>query len=147
MIVGNAKQQTDTPDKQGNRFWCAGIGGATGRTADGVMPICAPTAQLTYHLVFPQCWDGKHLDSPDHKAHVADPVSGACPTTHPVPLPHLSFVMSWPHGMDTTNVTLASGSTFSMHGDFFNAWEPAALAQRVRTCINQSAKCNAAGGF
>lgn len=147
MIAGNAKQQTDTPDKQGNHFWCAGIGGATGRTADGVMPICAPTAQLTYQLVFPQCWDGKHLDSPDHKAHVANPVSGACPTTHPVAIPHLSFVFSYPHGMDTTNVTLASGSTFSMHGDFFNAWEPAAQAQRVRTCINQSAKCNAAGGF
>ncbi|WP_051275081.1 DUF1996 domain-containing protein [Cellulomonas sp. URHD0024] len=147
MIAGSAKQQTDTPDHQGNHFWCAGIGGEVGRTADGVMPICAPTAQLTYQLVFPDCWDGVHLDSPDHKAHVSNVAAGGCPAAFPVPIPNLSFVISYPKGMDTTNVTLASGTTYSMHGDFFNAWEPAAQAQRVRTCLDQSAKCNAAGGF
>ena len=41
MIAGNAKQQVDTPDHQGNHFWCAGIGGSIGRTPDGVFPICA----------------------------------------------------------------------------------------------------------
>ena len=46
MIAGDAKTQTDTPDKQGNHFWCAGIGGATGRTPDGEYPVCAPTAEL-----------------------------------------------------------------------------------------------------
>ena len=56
------------------------------------------------------CWDGKNLDSPDHKSHVAYPVAGAqtftgssvggaCPSTHPVKIPQimlevrLSFVV------------------------------------------------------
>ncbi len=147
MIAGDAKNQVDTPDHQGNHFWCAGPGGEVGRTADGVMPICAPTANLNYQLVFPDCWDGVHLDSPTHKAHVSNAVDGACPAAFPVPIPNLSFVIAYPLGMSTTNVTLASGTTFSMHGDFFNAWDDAAQAQRVRTCIDQSVKCNAAGGF
>lgn len=34
-----------------------------------------------------------------------------------------------------------------MHADFFNAWDENAQAERVRNCINQSAKCDAAGNF
>jgi hypothetical protein len=147
MIAGDAKQQTDTADHQGNHFWCAGTGGEVGRTADGVMPICAPTANLNYQLVFPDCWDGVHLDSPNHKAHVSNGVNGACPAAFPVPIPNLSYVIAYPVGMDTTHVTLASGTTFSMHGDFFNAWQDAAQAARVRDCIDQNVKWNAAGGF
>jgi hypothetical protein len=147
MIAGDAKQQTDTPDHQGNHFWCAGPGGEVGRTADGVMPICAPTANLNYQLVFPDCWDGVHLDSPNHKAHLSNVVDGACPAAFPVPIPNLSFVIAYPLGLDTTNVTLASGTTFSMHGDFYNAWDENAQAERVRNCIDQAAKCNSAGNF
>jgi len=41
------------------------------------------------------CWDGKNLDSADHKSHVAYPSSGTfestgpCPASHPVRLPQL----------------------------------------------------------
>jgi len=44
------------------------------------------------------CWDGKSLDSPDHKTHIAYPVAGppgfdpsrfTCPDTHPVKIPQL----------------------------------------------------------
>ena len=56
-------------------------------------------------ITFPTCWDGKNLDSPDHKAHVAYPSSGAsdtsvgaagvCPETHPVKIPQLMFEVMW----------------------------------------------------
>jgi hypothetical protein len=36
------------------------------------MPICAPTAQIVRQVTFADCWDGVHLDSPDHKAHLAN---------------------------------------------------------------------------
>jgi hypothetical protein len=147
MITGDAKVQTDTPDHQGNHFWCAGIGGEVGRTADGVMPICAPTASLVRQVTFPDCWDGTHLDSPNHKAHVSEAVNGACPAAFPVAIPNVSFVIRYPLSTNTAGVTLASGTTFSMHADFFNAWEPAAQAQRVRDCLDQKVKCNAQGGF
>lgn len=147
MLVGDAKNQVDTPDKQGNHFWCAGIGGEVGRTADGVMPICAPTAKLVRQVTFADCWDGKHLDSPNHKDHVANAVDGACPAAFPVAIPNVSYVLRYPLGTDTSNVTLASGTTYSMHADFFNAWDPEAQAQRVRDCLDQKVKCNAAGKF
>jgi hypothetical protein len=46
------------------------------------------------------CWDGKNLDTPDHKSHVAYPTNGAhafdgsstggtCPDTHPVKIPQI----------------------------------------------------------
>jgi hypothetical protein len=148
MITGDAKTQTDTPDHQGNHFWCAGIGGEVGRTADGQYPICAKTAELVRQITFPDCWDGVHLDSPDHKAHMANgDYTGACPKSHPVPIPSVSFVIAYPLSTDTNGITLASGNGYSMHADFFNAWEPAELARRVRDCLDQGYKCNSAGNF
>lgn len=50
------------------------------------------------NIIFPQCWDGKNLDSPNHRDHVSHPiggpvsfsnVSGKCPDTHPVKIPQV----------------------------------------------------------
>ncbi|MFC8297794.1 DUF1996 domain-containing protein [Micromonospora orduensis] len=148
MITGNAKNQVDTPDKQGNQFWCAGIGGEIGRSADTTFPVCAKTAHIVRQITFPDCWDGKHLDSPDHKAHMANgDHTGACPKSHPVPVPSVSFVISYPLSANTDGITLASGTSFSMHADFFNAWKDEALAARVRNCLDQGVKCDSAGNF
>ncbi|MGV9212846.1 DUF1996 domain-containing protein [Micromonospora sp. RB23] len=148
MITGNARNQVDTPDKQGNHFWCAGIGGEIGRSADRTFPVCAKTAHVVRQITFPDCWDGRHLDSPDHKAHMANgDHTGACPKSHPVPVPSVSFVISYPLSANTDGITLASGTSFSMHADFFNAWKDEALAARVRNCLDQNVKCNSAGNF
>ena len=42
-------------------------------------------------LQFPDCWDGKHLDSPNHKDHVAYGADQGCPADHPVRIPALTF--------------------------------------------------------
>jgi hypothetical protein len=148
MITGDAKNQKDTPDKQGNHFWCAGMGGEVGRTPDGEWPVCAKTANLVRQVTFPDCWDGVHLDSPDHKSHVgpADR-QGKCSGKFPVAIPSVSFVIGYPLSTDTTGIKLASGTGFSMHADFFNAWEPKALAERVRNCVDQGVKCGSNGQF
>ncbi|KAL4253019.1 hypothetical protein ABKN59_002192 [Abortiporus biennis] len=48
-------------------------------------------------VFFPSCWDGKNLDSADHKSHMAYPIqnynSGDCPSTHPVHLISLFYEM------------------------------------------------------
>jgi hypothetical protein len=47
------------------------------------------------------CWDGKNLDSPDHKSHVAYPESGTfetggtCPKSHPVKIPQILYETIW----------------------------------------------------
>ena len=144
MIAGDAKLQVPS---SGNQFWCAGPGGETGRSTDGNWPVCAPTADLTFQLLFPDCWDGVHLDSPNHKDHVGPTgPDGTCASgKFPVTIPSLSFVIDNPVHGTPARFTLAYGMASSMHGDFMNAWQPAAQAARVRNCIDQSVKCNSAG--
>src|SRR4051812_41896557 len=58
------------------------------------IPACAAGNTLWASVEFPQCWDGVHLDSPDHRSHMSGPVqlqkapwTWSCPSTHPVALP------------------------------------------------------------
>jgi Domain of unknown function (DUF1996) len=113
---------------------------------------CANTAdvQLNIRLQAPSCWDGVHLDSPDHQSHMAYPVaSGAnenvCPADHPVALPMIEFKMAWPVNGDMSQVKLASGTGFSFHYDFFADWDTATQAAMVTHCINGGLQCDAHG--
>jgi hypothetical protein len=84
---------------------------------------------------FPDCWNGEDLDATDHKSHMAYRVRGACPAGYPVRVPRLSLNVHY-ELPGTTGLTLASGSIYSSHADFFNAWNQAALARLVRTNLN-----------
>ncbi|MFE3474334.1 DUF1996 domain-containing protein [Streptomyces bacillaris] len=101
---------------------------------------CPAGTVLESYLDFPQCWNGTDLDSAD-KSHMAYPVAGECPSTHPVPVPKLRQVLRYPVNGDPARFRLASGPGFTMHGDFFNVWPEEELAQRVRDCINAIVKC------
>lgn len=53
---------------------------------------------IRFELMFPSCWDGKNLDSDDHKSHVAYPdlvINGDCPSDFPVRLPGLFYETIW----------------------------------------------------
>ncbi|WP_250006609.1 DUF1996 domain-containing protein [Actinoplanes sp. M2I2] len=147
MIAGDARLQTPTPAGSVNAFYCAGPGGEIGRSADGNWPVCAPTAVLMFHLVFQDCWDGRNLDSPTHKAHVAYSYDGTCRGDYPVAIPNLSFLISYPTSGSPAGFRLASGMASSMHGDAFMAWDNRAQSERVKNCLVQEAKCNTNGDF
>ncbi|MGS2618856.1 DUF1996 domain-containing protein [Micromonospora sp. LZ34] len=106
---------------------------------------CPAGTMLESYLDFPQCWNGRDLDSPDHKSHMAYPVNQACPATHPVPVPKLRQVLRYPVSGDPSRFRLASGPGYTMHGDFFNAWPVEEMARRVRDCIRPVIKCGADG--
>ena len=36
----------------------------------GNLPLCAPGEVAEASIEFPDCWDGRRLDSPDHQAHM-----------------------------------------------------------------------------
>lgn len=147
MIAGDAKLQAPTPAGSVNQFYCAGAGGEIGRSADGNWPRCAPGATLMFQLVFPDCWDGVHLDSPTHKAHVTYTYDGTCGAAFPVAIPSISFLIAYPTSGSADGFELASKMASSMHGDAFLAWDNAALGHRVKNCVVQRAKCNTAGDF
>ncbi|GII27979.1 DUF1996 domain-containing protein [Planotetraspora mira] len=106
---------------------------------------CPAGSQLNIRYQAPSCWDGVHLDSADHKSHMAYPVNGECPTTHPVAVPMLEYKIAFPADGDMSQVRLSSGRGYTWHYDFFNAWDPATLAALVTHCINGGLQCNARG--
>jgi hypothetical protein len=102
---------------------------------------CPAGTQLETYLDFPQCWNGTALDSADHKSHMAYPVAGNCPSSHPVPVPKLRMVIRFPVSGDPSSLRLSSGDGRTFHGDFFNVWPAAEMERRVRDCINVVVKC------
>jgi Domain of unknown function (DUF1996) len=102
---------------------------------------CPAGTQLETYLDFPQCWNGTSLDSADHKSHMAYPVAGNCPGSHPVQVPKLRMVLRYPVNGDPARFRLASGDGRTMHGDFFNVWPADEMERRVRDCIRPVVKC------
>ncbi|MBU4465517.1 MAG: DUF1996 domain-containing protein [Actinobacteria bacterium] len=96
-------------------------------------------------LVFPDCWDGKNLDSADHKSHMAysSGSNASCPGSHPVKLPRLTFE-AWYFGVngDASSFSWASGGAYTFHGDVISAWDTTAAANLVNQCINVAVDCN-----
>ena len=54
------------------------------------------SAPLRAVITFPDCWDGERVDSADHRSHVANSADGACPDSHPVHVPQLTFAITYP---------------------------------------------------
>ena len=86
---------------------------------------CPAGTQLNVRMQAPSCWDGIHLDTPDHKSHMAYPTLGICPTSHPVAVPMIEFKMAFPVSGNMSNVRLSSGRGYSFHYDFYNVWDAA----------------------
>lgn len=110
---------------------CAGV--AMALSPDPV--ACSTGADNVLVIRFPQCWNGHDLDSADHKSHLAYQVRGACPAGFPVRLPQLSLNVHY-HLPTVSGLTFSSGSIYSAHADFFNAWNQAVLARLARVNLN-----------
>ena len=102
-----------------------------------VVPTCAGGAQLMTQITFPQCWDGRSLDSADHKSHLTFPAPAPggrqlCPATHRVRVPQVRLIVIYPRSVaGGSSVTLASGPPSSLHGDIFEAWTGSTLQTRI----------------
>jgi hypothetical protein len=131
---------------------------ATGRystIADVVAAGCPSGGVLVAQGVIPVCWDGKNLDSPDHRSHLVsympDTNNGIrCPADHPYVLPSLqmraefttddNFVAGkWHFSSDEMVPGIKAGSTF--HFDYFEAWSPTIKNAWFRNCIDKHLTC------
>ena len=90
---------------------------------------------LELHVDFPDCWDGRHLDAPDHHSHMAYSRDYVCPRSHPVKVPLIRLTVRYPI-TSGDGVALASGGQLSGHADFFNAWDQQALERLVDACFH-----------
>lgn len=118
-------------------------GCGSGPAVSSGFPTCPPGRPLTLRVTFPDCWDGRRLDSPGHRAHVAHSQRRGCPPSHPVALPRLTLVIWYPHTGPAGSLSLSSGGPHTAHADFLNAWRPGALAREVR-CLRRGVVCSAA---
>ncbi len=126
------------------RWACAGTGDRmTPETS--TVPDCPAGLHLVMRVHFPDCWDGRRIDSSDHRSHMAYAVKGACPATHPVAVPHLRLGVHYPKGVGGADVALSSGAPATAHADFFNAWDPVAQARLVDECLNAAVTCGGTG--
>lgn len=103
-------------------------------------PMCRRNEHIKATISFGDCWNGKDLDSPDHHSHLAYSKRRSCPETHPVAVPALRLNLHYPTRLGTLT-RLSSGGTETMHADFFNAWQPGALEDLVRRCLNAAVRC------
>jgi len=136
MIAGDSKA-TRPQSPQVTSWHCSPESGIRMRTH---VPTCARGDRLRLQVRFPDCWDGRHLDAPNHKSHMAYSVRHGCPASHPVPLPKIQLNVVYPIRGGRT-VSLSSGGAYSAHADFFNAWDQSTLEALVRRCINGRVKC------
>jgi hypothetical protein len=138
MVAGD--RSASSPQGMQITFW--NCGAASSIPASTEVPTCPDmrSQSLRLHVNFPSCWDGRHLDSADHKSHVAYPVRGACPASHPVAVPAISLIYRYPT-TGGSGVTLSSGGRYSAHADFFNAWRQGTLVSLVNNCLNALRHC------
>jgi hypothetical protein len=104
------------------------------------IPRCSALAELQLVVEFPDCWNGKSLDSANHRSHMAYSRLGACPGRYPVAVPALELVYNYlpPSGRE---LMLSSGGQFSGHADFVNSWSEPALTKLVDDCLNRGRVC------
>ncbi|KAK2763125.1 hypothetical protein FQN54_009761 [Arachnomyces sp. PD_36] len=101
---------------------------------------------VRFELMFPSCWNGKDLDSEDHKSHVAYPSlvkDGMCPEGFETRLVSLFYETIWnTYAFKDMpgKFVLANGDPTGCgyHADFIEAWEDGVLESAVSQCTNPS---------
>jgi hypothetical protein len=124
MVAGSANARSRQP--KGIVAWsCGGVGGLP-RFA--VLPECDADELLQLQVNFPTCWNGKALDSGDHKRHMAYAKKGRCPATHPTAVPASALILLYPPVPKGAQIT---PGRFGAHADFINGWNQGELSKLV----------------
>jgi Domain of unknown function (DUF1996) len=120
MVAGNPNAKR--PQNKEIVSWsCGGIRGIPRYT---VVPACSINRALQLRVTFPNCWNGRTLDSPNHTRHVAYALRGRCPQSHPVAIPTIALIFFYPPM--PARAVLSSGK-YAAHADFINGWDQGVL--------------------
>ena len=168
MIAGNPKPLA-VADAEGG-FFCQDQTQVMNPANWGIMwqgnhikQSCGGSNQMLRMIVsFPSCWDGKNLDSPDHKSHMAyscgdecenaqgvvTKSANSCPASHPIAIPSIAINADF-FGLDpnakyrlaSDNYSTAYPGGYSLHADWMNGWDETIINRVVKNCFNNPKDC------
>ncbi|UZK67740.1 DUF1996 domain-containing protein [Sphingomonas sp. M1-B02] len=149
-------------------FNCDGATATPGHYPDIVSAAanCPTGNRLGAVINAPDCWNGKDLDSPDHRSHVAYSGYGdwgylKCPSTHPYIIPTFTMGVwyttdqnldrsgTWTTRTSTWHLSsdemagmppMRPGSTF--HSDWFGAWDDNVMKAWTENCVDKLLNCS-----
>ncbi|PBC75635.1 uncharacterized protein DUF1996 [Streptomyces sp. TLI_235] len=140
IITGDAKALTNGPANAHASWSCTGF---EDRQLADKYPICPNGSRVVRTLKFPDCWDGKNIDSANHRSHTAFSKNGSCPKNF----------RNIPQLVERVAYDVPSGVKFAVdsfpeqlhnpvtdHGDFINVMNRNLLDQMV-SCINEGRRC------
>lgn len=140
--------------------------GATGKNLEDVFATgkCVAGEQLVAQTQAPECWDGKYLDTPDHRSHMSFGVFDqqgrySCPATHPYAIPQEENKASWivtedmyradAQGVLRPRIKLSSDAMLpgakageTLHADYMEGWVGEAKKMWYDNCINKRLSCS-----
>jgi hypothetical protein len=98
---------------------------------------------VTALVKFPTCWDGSGLTR-DHVAYKGK--GGNCPAGfgHSIPLVRMFLKTGVFNPLDANHhvrISFSSGKHYTLHGDFFSAWDQARMNSLTHNCINTNKNC------
>lgn len=163
-VFGWDPTNPDMPS-QGASWYCTGGTGSHYSDLDAVFQSgCKAGDTLVADMAAPNCWDGKYLDTPDHRSHLTYADYGSwgylkCPASHPYVIPQNESKVAWTvtadmyatesNGIKRSRLRLSSdhmktgakpGET--LHSDYMEQWVGSVKRMWLDNCINKGLDCS-----
>ncbi|WP_432136488.1 DUF1996 domain-containing protein [Streptomyces sp. bgisy154] len=155
IITGDAKAFLGGPANANASWSCTGY---EDRQLRDKYPLCPPGSDVVRSFRFQSCWDGRNIDSANHRTHVAfTAADGSCPDGFraiPQLVQRIVYDVDAPSLDDGGRTTpLFAVDSFpdqrhkpiTDHGDFVNVFDERLMAEAV-ACINEGRHCGAGSG-
>ncbi|MEU2568388.1 DUF1996 domain-containing protein [Streptomyces althioticus] len=155
IITGDAKSFVNGPANANASWSCTGF---EDRQLKDKYPLCPEGSDVVRSFAFQSCWDGRNIDSANHRTHMAfTDAEGNCPSGfQPIPqlVQRIVYDVDAPSLEDGgKTVPLFAVDSFpeqlhkpiTDHGDFINVFEED-LMNEVVACINEGRTCGAGAG-
>ncbi|MFJ3898813.1 DUF1996 domain-containing protein [Streptomyces sp. NPDC090083] len=155
IITGDAKAFVNGPANANASWSCTGF---EDRQLKDKYPLCPSGSDVVRTFKFQSCWDGRNIDSANHRTHVAfEAADGTCPDGFeaiPQLVQRIVYDVKAPSLQDGGKTTpLFAVDSFpeqqhkpvTDHGDFINVFDEGLMKDMVN-CINNGEKCGAGTG-
>jgi len=155
IITGDAKAFVNGPANANASWSCTGF---EDRQLKDKYPLCPSGSDVVRTFKFQSCWDGRNIDSANHRTHVAfEAAEGSCPAGFqaiPQLVQRIVYDVDAPSLQDGGKTTpLFAVDSFpeqqhkpvTDHGDFINVFDEGLMKDMVN-CINDGEKCGAGTG-